>query len=276
MKVFEMHYYGTYYYASVVQNVLGNLDFLGAISPFFWDGRELDFISPFPKQTYLHQFIWFVLDILMDEQFSEFELRDMERLEAFPIETPLNIYKIEHTSSQDFLKEKEVALEDLSDNNWEIFKESYQNYILESPGYWELIEKLTEDVFYVLFLNREFLKTFNLTLADSIKGIEDLIADFDESEYEGLLTEKFKVKRKHIPQWVKKAVFFRDRGRCVFCNKDLSGLLTLNNSKNYDHIVPLNQYGVNDITNIQLSCESCNKSKSGNSITSSKLYEKWF
>lgn len=276
MKVFEMHYYGTYYYANIIQNVLGDFDFLSSISPFFWDEGKLNFISPFPKKTYLHQFIWFVLDELIDEHFRGFELREIKRLGAFPIETPLNIYRIEHISSQNFFKEKEIELEGLIDDNWEDLKESYQEYLLESPGYWELIEKLTEDVFYILFLNREFLKTFNLTLAESVEGIKEMIDDFDKSDYEGLLTEKFKIKRKRIPQWVKKAVFFRDRGRCVFCNKDLSGLFTLYNSKNYDHIVPLNQYGVNDITNIQLSCESCNKSKSGNLTTSSKLYEKWF
>ena len=30
-----------------------------------------------------------------------------------------------------------------------------------------------------------------------------------------------------MPEWVKRAVFYRDRGRCVLCGKDLSGQLAI-------------------------------------------------
>ena len=60
---------------------------------------------------------------------------------------------------------------------------------------------------------------------------------------------------------VKDAVLYRDYGRCVFCNKDLTGTVNHIEEENYDHIIPLKEYGVNDPCNIQLSCEECNKKK---------------
>ena len=45
---------------------------------------------------------------------------------------------------------------------------------------------------------------------------------------------------------------------------------------NFDHIIPLALGGINDVTNIQLLCESCNKSKGANKISTSTKYERWY
>ena len=60
----------------------------------------------------------------------------------------------------------------------------------------------------------------------------------------------------------------------MFCKKDLTGLYSLleDNEKHFYHIVPLNEGGINDVCNMQLSCQDCNLSKSDNSMTSS-LYQ---
>lgn len=81
-------------------------------------------------------------------------------------------------------------------------------------------------------------------------------------------------KRKYIPEWVKRAVLFRDKGCCVFCKRDLTGLYSIleDNEKHFDHIVPLNEGGLNDVCNIQLSCQDCNLAKSDTSKTST-LYQ---
>ncbi|MBV4522630.1 HNH endonuclease [Pseudomonas sp. SWRI74] len=70
------------------------------------------------------------------------------------------------------------------------------------------------------------------------------------------------MKRVTIPKWVRRAVFYRDRGRCVLCDKDLFGQINLENHKNYDHIVPLAKHGLNDTSNIQLLCKECNQMRS--------------
>lgn len=77
-------------------------------------------------------------------------------------------------------------------------------------------------------------------------------------------------KRIYIPEWVKRAVLFKDKGCCVFCKMDLAGLYSLmeDNEKQFDHIVPVNEVGINDVCNIQLLCQVCNLGKSDTSKTS--------
>jgi hypothetical protein len=85
-----------------------------------------------------------------------------------------------------------------------------------------------------------------------------------------------KLKRPSIPEWVKRAVFHRDRGMCAQCGKDISGLVGAQPNKHFDHMVPLAVGGLNDITNIQLLCGPCNQQKSANKWQVSNLYEAWY
>lgn len=107
-----------------------------------------------------------------------------------------------------------------------------------------------EKAVYILFQNRDFLLRFN--------------------EQQAVAFEDNPRTRVYIPEWVKRAVLFRDKGCCVFCKKDLTGLYTLleDNEKQFDHIVPLHDGGINDVCNIQLSCKECNLKKSDSSKTS--------
>ena len=79
-----------------------------------------------------------------------------------------------------------------------------------------------------------------------------------------------------IPDWVRRAVFFRDRGMCVTCGIDLSGLGSIWSDEHFDHIVPLASGGLNDITNIQLLCAGCNLKKGGRNTLTSTSYEDWY
>lgn len=116
----------------------------------------------------------------------------------------------------------------------------------------ELFDALADEIFYILFANRQFLLKFNTLLIKTVK-VTNFPANF--------LNTKARIKRTSIPKWVKSAVFHRDKGRCVFCNTDLTGIVNTLTILNYDHIVPLDLFGTNDPCNIQLTCESCNKSK---------------
>ena len=122
----------------------------------------------------------------------------------------------------------------------------------------------SNEIVHILFTNKNFLIDFNKLVVRTL----------EETEIpEQYLTPKKTIKRQNIPQWVKRDVFHRDKGRCVFCNKDLTGIITTLNSSNFDHILPLDKMGTNDPCNIQLSCETCNKSKGANEHTPIYKYE---
>lgn len=131
----------------------------------------------------------------------------------------------------------------------------------------ELFDKMANETFHLLFANRQFLLAFNKLASLTIKDI---------SIPEKFLTKKGAIKRVSIPQWVKVAVFHRNKGRCVFCNTDLTGLINTLTNSNYDHIVPLDLYGTNDPSNIQLLCETCNKTKNNRDSSTSNKYIPWW
>lgn len=61
------------------------------------------------------------------------------------------------------------------------------------------------------------------------------------------------ITREPIPEKVRREVWRRDRGRCVKCGS-LEKL-------EFDHIIPVSKGGANTARNLQLLCESCNRSK---------------
>ncbi|MBF4984754.1 HNH endonuclease [Nonlabens mediterrranea] len=166
--------------------------------------------------------------------------------------------------SKNPFKNLEKLNDDELDSYNDKFTEIWKNKEMEFRILFNLI---ADNVFYLLFNNRSLLLKFNEKISETVA---DTLYD------ENVLTKKGKIPRKNIPQWVKKAVYSRDKGRCIKCSIDLSGILSTDRRQNYDHIVPLNLFGVNDPTNIQLLCQSCNLTKSGNIIETTDLYAEWW
>jgi len=147
-------------------------------------------------------------------------------------------------------------------------KSRVQNwYKLNKKKFELLAEKLCDDVFYILFSNRILLQQFNIIISRDFEKFKFLNSE---------LTKNGKIKRVTIPKWVKKAVYHRDKGRCVICTTDLSGVINKLEPQNFDHIVPLDLFGVNDPTNVQLLCKKCNSEKLNRNTNSSSFYEHWF
>ena len=61
-------------------------------------------------------------------------------------------------------------------------------------------------------------------------------------------------KRQAISDDVKIAVWRRDQGSCVKCGS--------RENLEYDHIIPVSKGGANTFRNIELLCQSCNRTKS--------------
>jgi transposase-like protein len=59
--------------------------------------------------------------------------------------------------------------------------------------------------------------------------------------------------RTAIPKNIKMEVWQRDGGKCIQCGS--------NEGLEYDHIIPFSKGGANTTRNLQLLCESCNRSK---------------
>ena len=125
---------------------------------------------------------------------------------------------------------------------------------------WELVERaidiVADSAFEILFNDKEFLFCFQ----NHIRKIITNKFDTFPKEY---FKKTFHVKRAtYLPTWLAKAMFYRDRGRCQLCKKDVSGQVHIENKYHLDHILPLAESGTNDSTNFQLLCAECNLKKS--------------
>ena len=135
----------------------------------------------------------------------------------------------------------------------------YPWMLAQEEAFEQLWERMTDEVVHLLFGNRRFLLEFNQELAEFRKSRGDSPSP-----------------RRGIPQWVKKAVYFRENGKCALCKKDLSHLIAIDAKQHYDHIVPLKELGANDPCNIQLLCEQCNLRKGSSPASTSFIYQPWW
>ena len=204
-------------------------------------------------------------------KFSKFTL-----LHLYTITTALNYYHRDFRKNGDCIDEEGIQYwYDL----FETYKVKYDRFDFEKEEdiycwyeksentFSNLFEKMADEVFHILFSNRNFLLQFNELLYNTT---------IDASIPMERLTKKGTIKRINIPIWVKKAVFHRDKGRCVYCNTDLTNIYNTLINSNYDHMVPLDLMGVNDPCNIQLTCERCNKRKSNKEGSTGNRYIPWW
>lgn len=280
----EVRFYDTYYFANAVKNILDDpLVYIRHLDEFSGDGREFGFVKPFPRFSALHAFLEFVIDDLLSE-ISDIDLEKRQsRWERFkdapsiladdPSILPLNLamkhYGIDHVSFIDWLHEASKSF-DIADED-DIYE--YYSELRLDGSFDALLDRAVDEAFYVTFANRRLLLNLNLMLS---RQIEDKELDEVPEEHLYFFAGAGMLRRYPLPQWVKDAVFFRDRGRCVFCRCDLSGLITVGSDKNFDHVVPLVQGGLNDVTNIQLLCDVCNSRKGQGEAMTSDLYQAWY
>ena len=264
----RMQFYETYYYANIVHNILCD-PFSYIRNMHSWhEDREPDlFLSPFRKNSVLHDFCWYVIDSLIHERMEE-EARSWPVSKLW-IDEAFKFHGIETAGFRAWrLESGRYEESTIEDDLYEYHGDLWNTGEMES-----LLEQLTSEVFQVLFSNRELLSRLNQYIAGSIERISK---DELPEEHESRLAKDGVPARVGIPEWVKRAVLHRDRGLCCSCSADVSGLVSTTSDKHYDHIIPLSKGGINDVTNIQLLCEQCNLAKGNRSSGSSNKYQPWY
>jgi len=242
-KYTEMKFSYTYNYAGFIRKQI----FDNKAEDNLNEVIETDFdkmLKP-DKETILHDYIHWVIEDEMEYVGRKIgPIQDWEEL--------LSDYKIQF--SRDEIDEE---------------NEDYIDY-LEKKIKENVIDQITNETFQLLFSDRMFCLRFNQIIAEEVK--KNLYADSPEYlEKDGVLK-----RCTYFPTWVQRAVFLRDKGCCAICLTDLTGLIKTDFDKAIDHIIPLNLGGNNDITNLQLVCQTCNLEKLGHTIRTSEHYPTFF
>lgn len=270
-QISEIKYFETYYFANIINNILREpFGYIRSLNDFFGEENYRNFLNPFPKTSALHDFIIFIIDSINydDLEESENNLFKSGKRKLW-VEIAMQNYGFEFESFEEWLTERDKSLEEIIDDD---IADYFRDLRFYGP-YEELLERMADEIFFVLFLNRETLQKFNLLISHQIED-KDLDELYEEDLY--FFKKNGVLNRFAIPKWVRRAVTHRDRGMCVSCHKDLTGIISIGEIENFDHIIPLANGGINDVTNIQLLCENCNKTKQSKNIATSIKYEKWY
>jgi hypothetical protein len=271
-ELFHMEFYETYYFCNMLNNLMASpQDYLRGLYDFFGELETSKFLPPFPKCSALHKFTHHVLDSVRYESMQSDEIDRLIKYETDElwVNRALKKHRLAHVGFRGWLQSHGRKLEDATEDDLS----EYHVYLYDEGLLEKLEDQMVDEVFYIMFSNREFLRKYNTMIAGYVHELE--IDGLDEKEA-AYFRKNGVLKRVAIPAWVRRAVFFRDRGACGRCNRDISGLVTLRSQKNFDHIVPLAVGGINDVTNIQLLCDACNGAKLHRNTFTSTRYERWY
>lgn len=220
-----MRYFETYYYANVIDNVLSEpFDYLRHMNSWHEDREASAFLNPFPKRSVLHDFAEHVIRLLMDEQISDVNADAIahDKSTKLWVDQALRYHGLAAKGFRTWLTEQNVALSDISEDHIA----DYHTELHLSGDLEELVEQQAGEVFFVLFANRTVLARLNEYVAGVVGHMGPTHAP--ETDVEPFVADG-QLKRARIPEWAKNAVFFRDRGMCVQCLTNLSGLLAAQN-----------------------------------------------
>jgi hypothetical protein len=283
----DAKFYETYHFASIVNDMLSNqMDYLDAINAFCCDGKHFHYSAPFPRISAFHNFLNVTIDDAIVDTTLDLDLEERQKMAAsfhdmpaaladlephvLPIEAAFRHHGLKYESFTAWLQQdrnKKFVTAD-ADDVYDYLMEQRLSGPLE-----DLVIQSAREVFFVLFANRKLLLNFNHMMAQAftLRTNEEI-----PSEYQEYFERPGVLKRTRLPEWVQRAVFYRDRGRCVTCDVDLSGLLSAWSEEHFDHVIPLSAGGINDVTNIQLLCGECNRRKGARHILTSNSYEDWY
>ena len=251
-QLIEYKYKDIYRFLSIIQDSVEN-------EVSFWNFNEEMFVDAATKFNRITLLAIYVTTTLFNYYHRMFK-KDGDCIESDEIDRWIEImkeYEIIPAEKYD---------EDVDDASLVWFEKNTENFA-------DLFDKISPELVHILFNDKQFLFKFNSLVQKIVKDEEK---DYNLPWPKDSLNEDGTIKRQTIPQWVKNAVYHRDKGHCVFCSRDLTGLVNVLRQSNYDHIIPLKQFGTNDPCNIQLTCEECNKSKGAQLKMPKYKYQSWW
>lgn len=247
MPVAELRLYRAYTAASVVRN---SVEAEYGLEEIDWSNDlVLRCLTKYSKITLLHYYTYATMSLYERRLFRK-DIDDTDQLNA--IVSEFDAYDIPvtpftaHSSNDGF---------------------DFYDWFTENEASFETIwELVTDEVFQLLFRDRQFLLQFNKYVADYLRnGAVTLPTS-------ALARNGYLRRDSYYPSWLRAGIFHRDQGRCVLCQTDLTSLFHTDSEIHFDHMVPLVAWGTNDPCNLQLLCESCNLAKSGTDAVTSALY----
>lgn len=286
-----IRYAATYYFLSCFDDFISKDPILDRYLSDYFETAIWDYIVPFPKWTALHMFASLFADMVLDADFDRAAQVTYIRKGSCPacVRRPLSyayllaadlckIHSIDastlHEELQDLEFGRACCLENGQTRPGSDLEDAWSEWKLEE-GHERLLAQIAEEMFFVLFANRNFLRRFNMHMAVRIQSLDE-----SAEEHSHLLRVNreghTRLVRARPPEWTKRAVFFRDRGYCCACGRNLENSHSPINNAHFDHIIPLAAGGMNDVTNLQLLCKSCNTNKRTKSADTSSLYERWY
>ena len=243
----EFNFSETYAYADKVRKHIFDegcdIEIIGLASDY-----ENQITKP-QKWTLLHDYINHIVTEDIDFNFGgpAWGYDCVEPL--FPI---LDAHGVEYKTLQEYVEQQLRDAEEevqITDAVLERYESEYALYYLRDIAIEGLTPVLVKEVFTLLFGDRVAMKEFNIKVANEI----------------GEKTERCT----YWNSWLETALFYREKGQCAICKTDLSSLFNTQAKPAIDHIVPINLNGVNDPTNLQMLCRTCNGKKSGTEIVTS-------
>ncbi|WHY28322.1 HNH endonuclease [Bacillus wiedmannii] len=225
----------------------------------FWDDEKENILPKLiktDKWTVIHQWIEYIYDLYE-------EIHQMER----NIELEGTYYHVNKLVEEvQFPVELEKPNFESCDHSKEYVEGVGCECTIKAIEYIDYIKNNVEQIvqlsihsaFQIIFLNRKFLHDFHIKISEKVKEDYEWI---EENYKESLNSRNGSFKRCGFNEWVKRAVYHRDKGVCIMCRRHLTNETNVENSYAIDHIVPLNRMGNNDPTNFQILCLTCNSSK---------------
>lgn len=242
-----------YYICQMVDGVTRDPGaYLRNVEDIFGDMSSSGLVRKYPKWTCFHDFV----EALISSVISE----DAEKSESSP-----GKYWVDY-----LLRSNSIGYSSVNPSEFDRCEGyEYLDALQQEDLIAELCERISKQVFHVLFSNRGTMSAFGHMVGGYVLHTAPSFAPeaFNEAGY---------LLRASIPTWAESAVFHRDKGRCVLCQTDLTKLFSQQSQIHYDHIVPLARGGMNCVTNLQLTCSRCNLSKGGRSAATSREYEVWY